>query len=673
MTPHGTTIEPPSPPPPPFASWPYAQAVPAPADGYGAPGGYAPDGYAPLAGYAPDGYAPPEGYAPEAYPAPDDYAALTAAAQTDPPDWELISQRAGELAMEMKPLPQDLVGIVMEAARRIACRERLQNAIAQQSLTAIVDTYEPALLDDWPACKHLVARARAAHGLMNRIRELERLHLAGDGQALVVQWRQHAAVLVNLPEAQAVREQALDWEARLAACDQFLAILRQPTASERELADAWARLEALGGAAEAEPHRARAELAQQRIACLEYLANLGSNSEEADREFVRAWSVDLLAGCAEAARLRERHANAGRRLALVEQLERALALADRQVKPDTDLLNLAGQLPVGYDYRCKDKIEQVRRRIKLARGIGQELLKPVVSDVRVASLWEQFRQAGGVSLQRATVERCQLAVRRYYCMKRLREIDASLPLDEQDQLWLQTWDGALLSGCADAAPLETTFRQATERVQTWREFETALAQKDLGRLKQLATPALQAYPPIARRWEEAAQLLEQAARIAALEELIERGAATPFALTADLVFLRSRPDLFQSRQKRIATLLRQWLSGDGQLTAANPAVRTSADGLVTVRWAWRHFDRISYCRVAVADHFLTTPEEAAEELYTLYAEDHRRAGGGLGIPSFGMRRAYVTVWAVIDLDWMKVVGPPLQLGPVSPGKRPARH
>ena len=67
---------------------------------------------------------------------------------------------------------------------------------------------------------------------------------------------------------------------------------------------------------------------------------------------------------------------------------------------------------------------------------------------------------------------------------------------------------------------------------------------------------------------------------------------------------------------------------------------------------------------------LTNADEAEQYgLLPCRVEDYTREGGGKRVgPPPGAREVFVTVWAVVELGWMTVHGPPLHLGPVAVGQ-----
>jgi hypothetical protein len=274
---------------------------------------------------------------------------------------------------------------------------------------------------------------------------------------------------------------------------------------------------------------------------------------------------------------------------------------------------------------------------------------------------------GSLRIERAVLERCSLAVRRRDCLRKLEAIGDALPADEQDARWLAEWDAALLDGCADAGEARSRHALAKQRVDAWRALEQALDGRHLTRVRGLATPpVLRNYPPAERRRAEIDDLVRKAEQAERVLEVLLSGAAGAFT-EADLEFVRGNPELFQPYREQLEELLKRWLEGEVQLQAGDPPALTEArTGAVTARWPWPwpHFGKVFYCRVATdPGRFFNTPAEPRGSA-KLYGNDHARTGGFSVVPMPGWRKAYVTVWPVIDLGWGgEIAGRPLKLGP----------
>jgi hypothetical protein len=757
---------------------------------------------------------------PHAHVPPFDLDALRAlrnACEAKPRDWDRIRALASRPQLTGQTLPAEVTRIRDEAMRRTAARDRLQLAVSTGSARQTAAAYDPKLLDDWPACAELAARGRAALEQVKALDELDTARRAQDnGRQLVSLWGRYSSRLTGVAEASPLRTEAERWRARIEACDRFKTVSAQPSASERAIADAWARLAAAGGHPDAAAGAPRAELARKRADLLDALRQAASaESENGDRRLDALWEETLLKGCVEAEALRARVQLGRDRLRIVKELEEVLALADCGKADEARVAAVAGRLPAGYKHHLAARVAQLRSRLALSeqflRLVGQpgaseraiadawnrleasgnaspaaaahrrraeiarvradlldrlrgvpttasedgdrqldklwdeslladcaeaagvrprlaaararlkvlETLRRVIeradrgearekdvvkaaeglpagyahalaarvqralqqvgvkedlerliaaeppSDIAIADSFQRAAATGSLRLEKSIIQRCRLAVQRRDCLKRVRSIDSSLPLDEQDALWEEQWDEPLLEPCHDARQDRPRHRLAVQRLGAWRTLEQALDRRDQAQVRAaLANPLLKDYPPCLRRAKEIDALLgvseqpEQARRL--LRECRKRGFTE-----ADLEFIRANEALFRPCQDELEEVLGTWLDKDLRLRPSSAQwLADPRSGVVTVRWVWPH-DTVRYCYVVTdPDQFYESPGEAPHGYSKVLAENHRRAGG-LPLPALPRwRRGFVTVWAVIDLHWTQLLGQPLRLGPV---------
>lgn len=747
------------------------------------------------------------------------FAALRKQLQWTPRKWEQIGDLAAKLSG--KPLPPDLVAIVDEARRRTTCRTAVERALAARSLRQLDGAYHPSLLDDWADCAALLPRAREAKSLLAVVGQLEAaLRNVGDGRQFVALWAQHAAKLKDAVEAQALGQAASTWMRRLEACDAFRVLLKQPTASERVLADAWVRLVQTGGHPAADLHRSRGEQARVRAELLDRLRAIPATETEInDQQFAQLWSDPLLTGCHEANALRPRLDVARLRLQRAEELRKVIGQATGDVTNERLVVEAASKLPANYGSALTARAQTAGTRVARAADLAQALAATVPFDMAIADAWEKVQKLGLAPCPAATANRCALAVRRRDCLRKVKAIDAMLPPDEQDQQWLQYWDAALLAGSNDARPFQDRFtaasersqlltalkqavddanrstgkeelvlqlaaklpdgyprnhlerikqanvrvtvrkalrealaavpqrdrgiatawikarnagglratktifercelavrrseclrklekiqttlpldeqdagwlrdcdepllrdchdaaaalaryRLARERTQLWQTLSDCLGNQDLARVRVLARHRLMAdYPPALRQRAEIDQLLQQADHFDRILQVLQPGQGC--ALTGeDLRFVRANPKLFQSQRGQIEKLLSDWLANEVRLQPGDPQWEMTAEGGVKVRWTWPQFGRVNYCRMAAdPGRFLPLPADAKQGAVTVTVEEHRRCGGGMPLLLLGSRgRLYVTIWPALDLGWAELLGRPLEIGPIHLG------
>jgi hypothetical protein len=131
---------------------------------------------------------------------------------------------------------------------------------------------------------------------------------------------------------------------------------------------------------------------------------------------------------------------------------------------------------------------------------------------------------------------------------------------------------------------------------------------------------------------------------------------------------------FSSTAKsKIVERITSRLQNDAKPTPGQPPYKVIAAGrakTIAANWKWVGQGLVSYYLVAVdSARHLNQPSEA--EPYNLLPcrlEDHTWEGGGKRVvPPPGAKRVFITVWAVVDLGWAKVYGPPRHSGPVAVG------
>jgi hypothetical protein len=286
------------------------------------------------------------------------------------------------------------------------------------------------------------------------------------------------------------------------------------------------------------------------------------------------------------------------------------------------------------------------------------------SDVAIADAWDRMEPGQRARQHAQVVALCEQAVKRRDCLKRLGSIDAALPADEQDRQWQARWDKDLLNNCHDARQYRKRWEKACARQEAWQKLHQCLQNRDLHSIHALSEePLLRGYPPMARHGPAIEELRGQAQSLKRLEDLLKRrlDGLTP----ADLDFLRNFPPILEAEKPRVVQALRDWLS-DNPVQEANTPTPPGY-----VRWLWPQFGLIEYCKVAISDQKLQRPEDRDDPI-KVRQTDHDRHMRDNGFPVAwrlaGKRSAWVTVWAVVDLGWVQVEGPPLHLNPFRAGR-----
>jgi hypothetical protein len=489
----------------------------------------------------------------------------------------------------------------------------------------------------------------------------------GDGRRLVQLWDQYSYRLRDLPEGQQLEGWAENWRERILASEALAAVIHHGT--EREIANAWDRLERAGGHDEANAHRARAQQAQARANALDKVRAIpDDNREDNDRRFHQAWDEKALAGCDEAKALRQRMAEVVERLARVKDLRNAIERTDQGQEREQAVVEAASRLPPKYRHQYRQRVQTATQRIAAVQALRDALTARPISEGAVAESWQKLDGATVARISPQVRDRCELAVRRRDCLNRLRDIEPYLPVDEQDAQWLAIWDEALLKGCEEARGLRPRYSQAVARRRAWGALEQCMQQRDLDKVAQLAAdPLLAGYPPVERARATLEVLLAQAGQLATLRAML--AGQVPFS-GEHLRFIRDNPQVAAPYRNQIADLLTKWLANEGRLQASTPPwVMGPGNNKATVRWAWPHFDRVTHCLIAThPERFLEAPEQMDGEASRIDAAELRRANGFPVVLS-ARGRVFVTVWPVIHVGWTDLIGPPLHIGPLAPGAR----
>ncbi|HYT91725.1 MAG TPA: hypothetical protein VEL76_23630, partial [Gemmataceae bacterium] len=530
--------------------------------------------------------------------------------------------------------------------------------------------WDSVLLTGCPERDALKPRVQAARG---RLQTLAALQTAIDeANRGVGDEERVAAVAASLPVGYPHRnvQRVAQARVRVKLTEDFLKVVQNPSASDRDVADAWDRLTSHGKLPRAAAvHRSRAEQARARVELLDRLRALPAvASEDNDRQFDRLWDEALLTNCAEAATLRPCHQDMRRRLEVLDALQQIIAQVDRGAAREEQILSAAASLPSGYAHRLAGRVKVAYQRAALKSELSRALEATPPLDRVIARVWEKVRAAGSLRLDKVVIERCTVAVQRRDCLDRLDAIDADLPLDQQDAEWLRLWDEELLRHCHDADAAHVRYTQAVERRAAWQALEKALAEGNAKQVRKLATdPLLTDYPPLLAAAPQIHDLLHRAEAAEHIFAVLAEGKVGAFTAD-DLRFIAEHEELFKAHKTQIVELLERWLVTEGRLEKlATPFVVNLPEGTVTARWTWPHFGRISYCLVAAdARRFYERPEDC--KTYRLTAEGHRpNTGIVLPVSPRGQSQLRVTVWPVIDLKWCKVTGARLIMGPPTTG------
>jgi hypothetical protein len=285
----------------------------------------------------------------------------------------------------------------------------------------------------------------------------------------------------------------------------------------------------------------------------------------------------------------------------------------------------------------------------------------------IASAWRQLEQAGGHPDAEQYRERAELAQSRSECLARLRAIGESLPADEQDRRWMAEWDEDLLSDCPEAVVLRVRYEKARDRLRAWAELELLLKSQDVERIAQaIVNPLLEGYPPVVRQQARIRDMIDRGPRIRRLVDRIQQSDPRTFEHADDRKCLRESPDVFAELRDWIAPP-QTWAISAARLSAPYAPLEIVERGRgILVRWNWRSLDELHCCLLALGPCFFQTPNEPRKSV-RVELEDYRRGGSGFLVPMpRGGGEVFVTIWPILELEWIELAGEPLHLGPIAP-------
>jgi hypothetical protein len=580
---------------------------------------------------------------------------LKALCEHPTPDWDEIASTADKLRSKGIAIPPTCAERAREAELRVRCCEKVAGAIADRRLSQVVAHYDSKLLDDWDKCKHMVSRARRARELLGRIAEIAEALRTGNAQTAIERWASAKDELDGLDESRGLA-------AQIRLCE----LLVSPKPSEKRivaLADELAR----SGIVLSSPIANRVRKASRFVESAKRFPPAGAApSEESDGRVIEAWSGML--GCPEAQDYQSRFDEAQNRLSAVKRLSVHVAQVEGRAASEQSLIDAAESesLPENYEHRHRKRIEKARIGAPLLAQLEKELDAARPSDQVIANLARKLRQQG-TYLTEAQEQACNAATERFKVLKDLERIDPSLSEEEQDRKWASELNEELFAARSDADRHRARAKLAADRLRKAKELTDSIRAKNYLLTAQLADdPLLTGYPVLEAHRAAIDSSRKWAGKIRQIRSLLEMKDSARFAEEADFGFLRSHSQLFRAEWARIERHAKDWLSRVEVLKAAPNPWRYDSEGVLeSVRWTWPYFDQITFCWVVADPARFYERHDEAPKRSPWNAESYRTAESSFPIVPFGLRQvAYVTVWPVLELGWVNVVGRPLTIGPV---------
>jgi hypothetical protein len=604
-------------------------------------------------------------------------------------DYPLIAGEADALVKASKPIPADLKAITEDARKRVSCRDAVRYALDAGNPRGARAAFQKALLDSW-AEKRLISDAEAAIVQVEVLDKLKAAALSpGDGRALVKLWKADGFKVAGIEEADGYGKAADDWAKKIEAADAFIKSFGIAGVTEQGLAAAWKQVTAVGlhPTLIRPEHRDRGEKAARWAPVVEQLRAIpAGDSYQNDMTLNAAWKREPdIESCRETVAFADRAKAAKARLLAVNELKRAIDAADAGTGLEEAIVKAATQLPSRYSHPYTSRVILGDASIKKLAVLRAAVEEKPPSDRRIAAAVDELRATNLELLGRldkvdaALAAEATAAGRRRKALNEFAAIDAKYEkLDKQDYKWLSLWNKhkEILHKRRDTEELRERLSLAVTRTQAWNELAKALEVSDMFKLKELHqkhSKLFRNYPPMVERQAELTELLDKADRVLAIQgKLTSRESSLS---EDDLRFLRENHNAFGTRAKEvIIARINSRLKSDAKLVAGMPPIRVIPNGRlpsITASWAWSGYGLVSHCLVAVdKGRHLSNPAEVDQySLLRCRVEDHIREGGGKRlVPPQGAQQMYVTVWAVVELGWTTVYGPPLHLGPVTIGE-----
>ncbi len=397
--------------------------------------------------------------------------------------------------------------------------------------------------------------------------------------------------------------------------------------------------------------------------------------EQTDRRLVEAWNEALFAGFDPAERQRIRVAEARRRVEsldrlryLVQQCSGRLSLAGER-----GIVEAAGRLPDGYPHALAARVEQARRRVRVASKL-EDAIRSERSEAGIVAAWRAVLEAdAGPLVVPEWQQRVALAERRAPLLAALAALGPGLPAHQRDRRLLETWNADLLADCREAQPWAAAHAKALKRREAVARLEAAVAAGDEPAMAAAVQhPTLEDFPLPPDWAPRVHRAQERASRLEPMLDALGRRRLDEFLAAFDAGTVRAYPARFEQHRE----LLESWTSshllaldalGLARVETAEALARAdeSAGGWC-VRWKWPPARLSDQCVVGVADEE-PRPCDRPEDLplraqWPVERAAYQSPAGFLVPDEPELAGGYVIVWAVLDIGFQRWTSDPLLLG-----------
>lgn len=603
----------------------------------------------------------------------------------------LISEREWgkvvQLVQRMGPGEQiapDLQPYVQEAQRRVACKQGIEQALAEGNEERVEQLYATGLLQDYPEAEHLIEPASLAAQVRPVLRLLaSAMQLRAYGKLKEI-WLANQQLLTGRASARTYEAEVQ----KLLIVDRIRAILAQQPIDARALMEAWEHLQKLGGHPSAEPFRPHVEQQATLRNSMGQLQELllkapSSPTLSHDKKIAAAASPELMHGVDPASPLVQQYQAAMKRLAYVKKVHQVEKAGT--VESESYIATVFKHLPKAYHDGLARRSQQARKRLVAYRELKRALQEPC-SELDLVTAWKALGDVKGrVMVSDEERARVEIAAARAPLLRALSEIPEDADEAEQERLVLQIWNETLLEDCADAAPWAYIYKRVSAGRQTLAAIEQAVEDRNLQEAERLmALPCMEGHvlpDATAQSLEDmrAESQQQRAVKRQAIVGCLSNNDRAAFRELFDPLLVGEICEQFRHHQPVIS----QWIESEilplpllGLACDPETALARDEDGNLHVLWNWP--EAASECKVVVSKK-RPPAHSIPDDLESLHAVALDRLNWR---PELGYQvaldpeweGAHVYVWAVIDLRFQLFYSDPLDLGEIkAEEKQPAKR
>ena len=600
-------------------------------------------------------------------------------------DWDKVVQlveRMGpgeQVAPEMQPF-------VQEAQRRSSCRQAAEEAFAQGNEERLEQLYATGLLSHYPAAAHLSQYAASAGQVRQILPMLEQARQTQNWGQFRQTWQTYQQYLQDRPSTQVYQQEMQ----KLATVERLRELLASPQSDMKAINEAWEYLKKLGGHPLAAPFLKEIEHRLVRQRGLAQLQELLLQAPPAptlahDKKMAAACPPAVIQGMDPNSPLAQQYRTAQKRLQLVKKVHEVEKSGT--LEGESLIAGVLTKLPETYHEGLTRRSQQAQRRIYAYNELAKLLQEKPISEAQVAQAWEKLGQLKGrILVPEKAQARCELAVARTPLLRQLQQIPRDIDRLEFERQVLELWKPDLLDQCAQASPWRRVRRQAVLAQQTIEALQKSVEAEDLPEVERLLNePCMQDRPLVDELQQNIENLRAQAKqamlarRQALVTALLENGRNTFHELfDADLV----REICRQSPHHQ--PLVNQWMDSEilpvsrsGLAVDAEQAIqRDENSGMIRFSWTWPATRISTRCRLLISKR-KPAETDIPDDIDALLAIDleHAQWSDEVGCQvefQAEWEQAYVSVWAVIDLEFQTFYTLPLEIGRIQPAEKQKR-